>query len=588
MSRKNQIIKAVGNETSEALSENPPQAYSKVEASADAPVEDPPFELDETYEHHEPASSALGWIATGLAIVAILGWSALYGWAMQDQLLAAASTEPTQWVRWIIDWSVPVLLVCVVWMLAMRNSTREASRFAASAALLSQESAELENRLSVVNRELSLAREFLASQSRDLETLGRLAAERLSTNATELQDLIKANGEQVNRIGSASDTALANMTRLRDDLPVIANSARDVNNQVGTTGRTAHEQLEKLIAGFERLNEFGRASESQVGSLTGRIGETIVSFETQLSRIEQALGARFEALQAKATDYRGSITDAEAEALEAMNTRITLLQTETRAVSARMRDAESEAVEQVKASRDRWEQEMAEMVERLTTLDMKAAQASRMRIKELNEEAGRFDDKLAQRDMRFFEEMARRQADLETRETQATEMLSQRLAELDDQMSQRREAQIAENEKLMASNDAMTQQLEKLSAMIAKVKELGATTRAGLGEGMSALGDQLEAKRASLVETESNLAALTEASVRLLEIIQSGAKHSREDLPAAIDTASTALGTVEERAARLSGAMFTLGQKGDELSSYLINTNEKIEAADTSLETLHS
>ncbi|MEL6738292.1 MAG: ATPase, partial [Pseudomonadota bacterium] len=236
----------------------------------------------------------------------------------------------------------------------------------------------------------------------------------------------------------------------------------------------------------------------------------------------------------------------------------------------------------------RWEQEMAEMVERLTTLDMKAAQASRMRIKELNEEAGRFDDKLAQRDVRFFEEMARRQADLETRETQATEMLSQRLAELDDQMSQRREAQIAENEKLMASNDAMTQQLEMLSAMIAKVKELGANTRAGLGEGMSALGDQLEAKRASLVETESNLAALTEASVRLLEIIQSGAKHSREDLPAAIDTASTALGTVEERAARLSGAMFTLGQRGDELSSYLINTNEKIEAADTSLETLHS
>ena len=76
----------------------------------------------------------------------------------------------------------------------------------------------------------------------------------------------------------------------------------------------------------------------------------------------------------RATVYRGSITEAEAEALEAMNARITLLQTETRAISARMRDAETEAVEQVKASRDRWETEIVEMVERLTALDMTAAQ----------------------------------------------------------------------------------------------------------------------------------------------------------------------------------------------------------------------
>ena len=56
-----------------------------------------------------------------------------------------------------------------------------------------------------------------------------MAADRLSTNAAELQQLIADNGKQVENIGTASDTALANMTRLRDDLPVIANSARDVN-----------------------------------------------------------------------------------------------------------------------------------------------------------------------------------------------------------------------------------------------------------------------------------------------------------------------------------------------------------------------
>lgn len=590
MSRKNQIIKAVGNETSEALSDTSAQAQvqSGAEAQPAPETEAPLFEREDAYENEAPRSGALGWIVAGLAALAILAWSALYGFAMQDQLLSAATAPPAQWVRWIIDWSVPVLLICVVWMLAMRNSTREANRFAASAALLSQESAELESRLSVVNRELSLAREFLASQSRDLETLGRLAAERLSTHAGDLQDLIKANGEQVDRIGSASETALANMTRLRDDLPVIANSTRDVNNQVGTTGRTAREQLDKLIAGFERLNEFGRASESQVGALTERIGDTIVSFETQLARIEQALGARFEALQSEASHYRGAISETETAALEAMNTRITLLQTETRAINSRIQEAETEALAHVKASRDQWEQEMADMVDRLTKLDMKAAKASRLRIIELNEEAGRLDDKLEQRDVRFFEEMAQRQADLETRETQATEMLSQRLSELDDQMAQRREAQTAETEKLIAHGHEMEAQLDKLSAMIGKVKELGTSARTGLSEDIAALGETFDTKRASLVETESSLAALTEASVRLLEIIQSGARHSREDLPAAIETASTALGGVEERAARVSGAMFTLGQKGDELAAYLVTANESIDATGTSIDALQS
>ena len=99
------------------------------------------------------------------------------------------------------------------------------STASSSAALLSRESAELEGRLKVVNRELSLAREFLAAQSRDLEALGRIAAERISTHAGELQQLITTNGAQVEAIGTTSETALGNMNRLRDDLPVIANAA---------------------------------------------------------------------------------------------------------------------------------------------------------------------------------------------------------------------------------------------------------------------------------------------------------------------------------------------------------------------------
>lgn len=587
MTGKNHIIRAIDGETSEPGSVGPELAED--ETSELEREEEAALEISEYVEEvAAPGRDRLKIALASLAVIAVAGWSALYAWAIRAQLLSAASAEPAQWARWIIDWSVPVLLVCVVWMLAMRNSTREGKRFAQTAALLSEESAQLERRLSVVNRELSLAREFMASQSRDLETLGRMAAERLSANAAELQELITTNSNQVERIGTASDTALANMTRLRDDLPVIANSARDVNNQVGTTGRTAREQLDRLIEGFERLNTFGKASETQVSALSSRIGETIGEFEAHLARIENTLTTRFASIQTQADDYRSAISDTETQALNAMNERISLLQTETRAIGAKMREAEREALEQVLASRERWENEIVAMVQTIDKLDRQAVEASKTRILELHEEAGRFDDRLQQRDVRFFEEMSRRQSDFETREAQATEVLSQRLSALDDALAEKRETQLAEAQKLADKSEEMIGQLEKLSVMISRVKDLSNDARSGLTEGMDALDENLEAKRASLTETESSLTALTDASVRLLEIIQSGAKHSREDLPEAISAATEKLTEVEERAARLSGAMFAIGQKSEDLSAYLLKTNENLDDAGASLDALHA
>src|SRR5690606_19530461 len=140
-----------------------------------------------------------------------------------------------------------------------------------TARALSNQSAPLEKRLVTINRELRLAREFIASESRDLEAHGRLAVERLSGSAERLSNLAHANGDKIDSIASVSSTALENMDHLRSELPVIANSARDVTNQVGNAGLTARAQLDEMVSGFERLNEVGRTSETQVQMLQTRI-----------------------------------------------------------------------------------------------------------------------------------------------------------------------------------------------------------------------------------------------------------------------------------------------------------------------------
>src|SRR5690606_33800466 len=199
-------------------------------------------------EEPEQEPPRLGWIAPTLGVlVVVVGWSGFFGWIHRQEALAGA--PPARWAEWIVDWSVPVLLVVALWLLAMRNSRREAARFGDVARALSRESAALERRLAVVNRELSLARDFIAAQSLDLESLGRIAAERISEHADRLQALVQDNGAQVEAIGRVSTTALENMDRLRDDLPGISNSARDVASQLGHAGGVPKPPLDEPVAG---------------------------------------------------------------------------------------------------------------------------------------------------------------------------------------------------------------------------------------------------------------------------------------------------------------------------------------------------
>lgn len=546
------------------------------------------IEDDYSEEDYQPSEPRRRWIAPAIAILAVLGWTGFYAWALFGELAAISGVSATEFVRFVVDWSIPVVLIGMIWMLAMRNSRAEASRFAISAALLSQESRQLEERLTVVNRELSMAREFLASQSLELESLGRVASEKLSTHASELQQLIHDNGAQVELIGSTSEIALGNMTRLRDDLPVVATSARDVSNQIGNAGRTARERLDGLITGFERLNEFGKASETQVAALGSRVEEMLGNYSEQLEQLDASVSERFEALKQDAESYRVTIDDNEAAALSTMRERIGELQSETTALAGELKQAEQTSSAQMNEAISRLQGDMKAMIEMVVKLDRNAAASSQERINKLREEANRFDQSLAKRDARFLEEMERRQAEFETRETQASELLAQRLTELDEALTERREAQVAETEKLVEHGRAMSGELEAFNALIAQASETGESARANLSESLSDLDAQLAAKREALSETEHQLAQITESSVRLLEIIQAGAQHSREDLPEAINSASDALGSIEERTNALAAMMLQSSQSGEQLGEYLVKTQADIETTDRSINALQA
>lgn len=556
-----------------------------------------PVELEEEWlEEDLPAQPRGTWIVPTLAVLLALGWTAFFGWGHRQEMLGGASSE--QWTQWIATWSMPVILIIGLWLLAMRNSRREANRFTDAARALSYESTQLEARLKVVNRELSLARDFIASQSRDLETLGRVATEHLSTSADRLQSLIHDNSTQVETIGAVSDNALANMENLRDQLPVLSNAARDMSNQIGNAGNIAHGQIEALVAGFDRLNQFGEAGESHVENISEKITAALDSFDMQVAALGDVTQARFGKLREVSETFRTDLVESEDAALASIRTRaeemgeliaarqaeqqetqdnaltamrgqIATLTGEGERLLSTLGDGREEAVSAWSAALGELETRMTNTITRVTTVDEEAMTNARQRLAALSQEADQADARTASSLAAFDNDMQRRREESAERQVSDMAELEEKLAAFDTQMAQRREDYTTLLGTLGERGEGLSARLEAIDNDIRRLAQEGDDARGALGAVTDEFTERLNQSRAALEENTAHVARLTDDGVRLLEIIRSGADHSQGDLANAISEAGTRLASFSEETNRLHSLVTEAETRGEALASHI-------------------
>ncbi|HVR89597.1 MAG TPA: ATPase [Novosphingobium sp.] len=604
-------IVAIGTGGQEAT----PEAV--IETSADDTALTLEEAWEENWEAEEPPARRTPWrgfAAPLFALLAIAAWTGAFGWAHRAAMLAPATID--QWLGWIGDWSGPVLLVCVLWLIAMRNSAREAARFGNAARSLGEESARLEERLTSINRELSLAREFIAAQSRDIDSLGRVATERLSQHSERLAGLIHDNGARIDTIGSVSATALENMERLRGQLPVIASSAKDVTNHIANAGRTAQAQLQDMINGFGRLNDFGQASERQVMALRTRIDEAIGEFDNRTAQLDEHTTARFAALHESSEEFRTQldghevealaairsrasalgeelatareVLDAnEAESLASLRTRLAAVRDESGTVTRSLREGESSALAAWKTSIERLEEELRTAITRVDAVDSAAVQSARNRVAELAHEAAEVDTQLAERERHFADETARRQVETEERDAAFLARLQQQMALLDNEIAARRTEQEEQSRRLAAHSAEIATQLGAFSHRMIEVSEHGGQAEAALAASLQALATNLASSREALGGTDRAISELTDSSVRLLELIQASATHSQVDLPTAIAVSEERLGLLEARAIALRDVVGEASGRGEMLSDYVVASQQGLSETLAGLDQMH-
>ena len=561
------------------------------------------------YEEYEKVRPPRPWgviLAASLAILAVVAWSALFGWS--NRAAFTTSTGLAEWLSLVSQWSVPVLLVAVLWLIIMRSSTREAARFGNAAGLLNSEAARLESRLHTVNRELSLAREFVASQSRDLESLGRRAVDRLSTTADALAGLIQENDARVYRIGEVSDSALANMNTLREQLPVIASATKDVTNNIGNAGRTAHSQVEELVRGFKRINEFGTASETQVRAVHELVAETLDALNAQCKQVEGFVEARFGAISERSEAVRAQLdqreiealaairtraatlseelelarrtyAESEGEALDALQTRMAALRDDAGAFARGLREDEEAALESWRGSIGALDGERSAFFKKVRDAENEALSGAERRLAELAERTAAVEQEIAERAAALGGELdSRRAAHLEANEA-IIGRVAERLAALDEDIAERLGSQ-EEREAALAERAALiSQTLAEATDKIEDVANRSEQAERRIADNLGTIRSNVTEALSEISGTETQLETITDGSVRLLELIQASAVHSREVLPVAIGESESKLAGLEQRVHAFGETVQQAAGHGEALFG-------QIDATETALKTL--
>ena len=298
-----------------------PRASSNAEgATEDHQVVDQDY--DDVADETAPRLGIGHYVVATLLLIAFAAWSAFFGLTYWPEAQVGMNNDRI--VTLIATWAIPTLFIAVLWLLVMRNSSREATRFGKVANILRIESDALAVRMRTVNEEIALARQFLSQNARELETLGRQSSKNLVDSAQLLSAALADSDEKAKTLESVSNAANTNFEQLRKHLPVVTSAARDVSNQIGSAGNDAQIQIKSLIAALERVSDAGKSVSDYIENVETRADDLSI-------RLAQSLGN-----SAKLLD------DTSIEALDRSTEMATLMDHAAQAISNGIAQASSE------------------------------------------------------------------------------------------------------------------------------------------------------------------------------------------------------------------------------------------------------
>jgi hypothetical protein len=512
-----------------------------------------------------------------LMAIVLTGWTGLFLWANRDIF----TTLPTlnDGLTLLNQWCLPAAVIGIIYLLLIRNSTREASRFAQVASSLRAESELLESRLQTVNNELSVAREFLTQQTKELEFLGEQSAGKLTTAAGQIQSSLESGLGTMRKLDEVGGTAYKNLEQLREHLPVVINTAKDVTNQIGNSGRSAQIEMSAMLATLKNISETGATANQKLNELTKASEDSVLILAAKAEEIKTDFAQQLKQVETGSTKFAAVLKSTSQETIDALRqTREALVEETSQSASAMRSDLDlleaalasagniaDEEEQRLKSLGERLKQDVVEITESVKTLDNQSGEktaelAFAMTALEQNSEA-------LQQSLQngygiadgMIERMERLLMALDSSSREMDETLPAAFNRVTEKSNESLTLynQIAEEaEKAGQSAQALTDQIDKAGATITeqqvnmdRMKDQSETTSRSIVEQITEISQSLDAVREqNEALTESAGEKLISALLRVKDTAKQASEHSREALEKSITGSAEKFEEISEEA----------------------------------------
>jgi len=509
--------------------------------------------------------------------LAIAGWTGFFLWANSDIFTTMPTAQAG--ITLITQWCLPVATLAVLYLIAMRNSTREASRFADVSASLRVESNQLETRLKTINNELSIAREFLAGETRELEFLGDQSSQKLKTAAARIKSSLEDGLASMNKLDDVGESAFKNLEQLREHLPVVINTAKDVTNQIGNSGRAAQSEMAAMVATLKRVADVGTAAKKSLDELNERSDQSLGNLSKTAEEIRMKFGKHVEEAENSVNRISTILKDSSSETIEnlhqaraelaketsnssgAIKTDLESLKTTLSSVTSAANDEETRlkaliteldnSISDVAANVENLDNESGEKTAKLA-FAMTALEQNSTSLQQVLENGHSTTDKMIERMETLITALDSSARGLDEtlpaafeRVTEKSEASLALFGKMKDEASQAGETAGKILEEVAKSDQKISLQRTELQ----KLKDDGASVSETIQERISALSQSLkEAREENEALTESAGEKLIGALLRVKETAKQASEHSREALENSIAGSAEKFEQVSEEA----------------------------------------
>ena len=320
------------------------QWHGDAENVALEPLAATPFNVD-ALDEEAPTPDRRALICGILAVVAALGWFIVFVLAnqaaLEQPMTPASAVALTQGV------ALPLVLIALIYLLGVRTSRSEASRFGRVSAALRSEQGRLETIIANVTARIEAERADIAAQAERLTTIGEDAAARLSNVADHLRGDIATLSRDAELLRQSSQAARGDMASLISDLPKAQEQTQALTEALEQAGLAAHEragaldaQVAALVVRSREADEVAGGAAQKLAAHLARVDFVSESASTRLTEASQTMTAAIDGALLRAA----AAGDAARQGMEAQGSAMRALVEQSEAALARTGAEASEAL----------------------------------------------------------------------------------------------------------------------------------------------------------------------------------------------------------------------------------------------------